>query len=158
MSVLARVHMSATSVKDLARDLSTVRALTASIQRHAQALEDHLNQGRAALGEPPMERTQRTISGAAGPPAAPPPATTVQPIPLEPPPPAGCPPEKKPEEPLPHVEARPPTAEELCFSSAMSCFEGWLRLDPAIGPRTMAYVTKFIARTLEKTHGSRDAR
>ncbi|KAL1838699.1 hypothetical protein VTJ49DRAFT_2289 [Mycothermus thermophilus] len=48
--------------------------------------------------------------------------------------------------------------EELCFTSAMSCFEGWLKLDPAIGPRTMAYVTKFISRTLEKTHNLKDVR
>jgi hypothetical protein len=40
----------------------------------------------------------------------------------------------------------------------MSCFEGWLKLDPAIGPRTMAYVTKFISRTLEKTHNLKDVR
>jgi len=40
----------------------------------------------------------------------------------------------------------------------MSCFEGWLKLDPAIGPRTMAYVTKFITRTLEKTHNLKDVR
>ncbi|KAL2174510.1 uncharacterized protein P884DRAFT_280049 [Thermothelomyces heterothallicus CBS 202.75] len=53
---------------------------------------------------------------------------------------------------------RPLTIEELCFTSAMSCFEGWLKLDPAIGPRTMAYVTKFISRTLEKTHNLKDVR
>ncbi|KAL2115900.1 hypothetical protein VTJ04DRAFT_10155 [Mycothermus thermophilus] len=50
------------------------------------------------------------------------------------------------------------TIEELCFTSAMSCFEGWLKLDPAIGPRTMAYVTKFISRTLDKTHNLKDVR
>ncbi|KAK4453854.1 hypothetical protein QBC34DRAFT_290600 [Podospora aff. communis PSN243] len=50
------------------------------------------------------------------------------------------------------------TIEELCFSSGMSCFEGWLKLDPAIGPKTMAYVTKFITRTLEKTHNLKDVR
>jgi len=55
-------------------------------------------------------------------------------------------------------DPRSPSIEELCFSSAMSCFEGWLRLDPAIGPRTMAYVTKFITRTLEKTHNLKDVR
>lgn len=54
--------------------------------------------------------------------------------------------------------SRPLSIEELCFSSAMSCFEGWLKLDPAIGPRTMAYVTKFITRTLEKTHNLKDVR
>ena len=53
---------------------------------------------------------------------------------------------------------RPLSIEELCFTSAMSCFEGWLKLDPAIGPRTMAYVTKFISRTLEKTHNLKDVR
>jgi hypothetical protein len=53
---------------------------------------------------------------------------------------------------------RPLSVEELCFTSAMSCFEGWLKLDPAIGPRTMAYVTKFISRTLEKTHNLKDVR
>lgn len=53
---------------------------------------------------------------------------------------------------------RPLGIEELCFTSAMSCFEGWLKLDPAIGPRTMAYVTKFISRTLEKTHNLKDVR
>ncbi|KAK0708358.1 hypothetical protein B0H67DRAFT_603356 [Lasiosphaeris hirsuta] len=53
---------------------------------------------------------------------------------------------------------RPLSIEELCFSSAMSCFEGWLKLDPAIGPRTMTYVTKFITRTLEKTHNLKDVR
>ncbi|KAK3350135.1 hypothetical protein B0T25DRAFT_505534 [Lasiosphaeria hispida] len=52
----------------------------------------------------------------------------------------------------------PLSIEELCFSSAMSCFEGWLKLDPAIGPRTMTYVTKFITRTLEKTHNLKDVR
>ncbi|KAK0629126.1 hypothetical protein B0T17DRAFT_177330 [Bombardia bombarda] len=55
-------------------------------------------------------------------------------------------------------DRRPLTVEELCFSSAMSCFEAWLKLDPAIGPRTMAYVTKFISRTLEKTHNLKDVR
>ncbi|KAK4190941.1 hypothetical protein QBC35DRAFT_488590 [Podospora australis] len=53
---------------------------------------------------------------------------------------------------------RPVSIEELCFTSAMSCFEGWLKLDPAIGPRTMAYVTRFISRTLEKTHNLKDVR
>jgi palmitoyltransferase len=53
---------------------------------------------------------------------------------------------------------RPLSIEELCFTSSMSCFEGWLKLDPAIGPRTMAYVTKFISRTLEKTHNLKDVR
>ncbi|KAK3303525.1 uncharacterized protein B0T15DRAFT_439111 [Chaetomium strumarium] len=53
---------------------------------------------------------------------------------------------------------RPLSIEELCFTSAMSCFEGWLKLDPAIGPRTMAYVTKFITRTLEKTQNLKDVR
>jgi palmitoyltransferase len=53
---------------------------------------------------------------------------------------------------------RPLSIEELAFSSGMSCFEGWLKLDPAIGPRTMAYVTKFISRTLEKTHNLKDVR
>jgi hypothetical protein len=53
---------------------------------------------------------------------------------------------------------RPLSIEELCFTSAMSCFEGWLKLDPAIGPRTMAYVTKFISKTLEKTHNLKDVR
>ncbi|KAL2161968.1 hypothetical protein VTH06DRAFT_7753 [Thermothelomyces fergusii] len=53
---------------------------------------------------------------------------------------------------------RPLTIEELCFTSAMSCFQGWLKFDPAIGPRTMAYVTKFISRTLEKTHNLKDVR
>jgi hypothetical protein len=55
-------------------------------------------------------------------------------------------------------QPRPPSIEELCFTSAMSCFEGWLKLDPAIGPRTMAYVTKFISRTLEKTQNLKDVR
>jgi hypothetical protein len=55
-------------------------------------------------------------------------------------------------------DARSLSIEELCFSSAMSCFEGWLKLDPAIGPKTMAYVTKFITRTLEKTHNLKDIR
>jgi hypothetical protein len=50
------------------------------------------------------------------------------------------------------------TVEELCFASAMSCFEGWLKMDPAIGPRTMSYVTKFISRTLEKTHNLKEVR
>ena len=50
------------------------------------------------------------------------------------------------------------SVEELCFTSSMSCFEGWLKLDPAIGPRTMTYVTKFISRTLEKTHSLKDVR
>ncbi|KAK4150873.1 hypothetical protein C8A00DRAFT_45799 [Chaetomidium leptoderma] len=50
------------------------------------------------------------------------------------------------------------SVEELCFTSAMSCFEGWLKLDPAIGHRTMQYVTKFISRTLEKTHNLKDVR
>jgi len=149
--------MSATAVKDLARDLSTVRALTASIQRHAQALEDHLNQGRAALSEHSTDRTGRRASAAA-PPAAPPPPVAVQPLPLEPPQPPESPEEKKLQELLPHVEARPPSAEELCFTSAMSCFEGWLRLDPAIGPKTMGYVTKFITRTLERSHSSEETR
>ncbi|KAK4105232.1 hypothetical protein N658DRAFT_503410 [Parathielavia hyrcaniae] len=53
---------------------------------------------------------------------------------------------------------RSPSIEDLCFTSAMSCFEGWLKLDPAIGPRTMAYVTKFVSRTLEKTHNLKDVR
>ncbi|KAL2018259.1 hypothetical protein VTK56DRAFT_1013 [Thermocarpiscus australiensis] len=53
---------------------------------------------------------------------------------------------------------RPLSIEELCFTSSMSCFEGWLKLDPAIGPRTMAYVTKFISRTLEKTHNLKEVR
>ncbi|KAK4166691.1 hypothetical protein QBC43DRAFT_232282 [Cladorrhinum sp. PSN259] len=60
--------------------------------------------------------------------------------------------------PTPEKELRPVTIEELCFTSAMSCFEGWLKLDPAIGPRTMAYVTKFIQRTLDKTLESKDVR
>ncbi|KAL2255796.1 hypothetical protein VTK26DRAFT_2702 [Humicola hyalothermophila] len=58
----------------------------------------------------------------------------------------------------PAESRRPLSIEELCFTSAMSCFEGWLKLDPAIGPRTMAYVTKFISRTLEKTHNLKDVR
>ncbi|KAK3381379.1 hypothetical protein B0H63DRAFT_202101 [Podospora didyma] len=53
---------------------------------------------------------------------------------------------------------RPLSIEELCFSSALSCFEGWLKLDPAIGHRTMNYVTKFITRTLEKTHNLKNVR
>ncbi|KAK3995783.1 hypothetical protein QBC44DRAFT_13533 [Cladorrhinum sp. PSN332] len=60
--------------------------------------------------------------------------------------------------PAPAKERRPVSIEELCFTSAMSCFEGWLKLDPAIGSRTMAYVTKFIQRTLDKTLDSKDAR
>lgn len=63
-----------------------------------------------------------------------------------------------PEMALPAAPGRPSSIEELCFSSAISCFEGWLKLDPAIGPRTMAYVTKFISRTLEKTHNLKDVR
>ena len=50
------------------------------------------------------------------------------------------------------------TVEELCFTSAMSCFEGWLKLDPAIGPRTMKYVTQFITKTLEKSHNLKEVR
>ncbi|KAK0709765.1 hypothetical protein B0T26DRAFT_722871 [Lasiosphaeria miniovina] len=53
---------------------------------------------------------------------------------------------------------RPISIEELCFTTAMSCYEGWLKLDPAIGPRTMAMVTKFFSRTLEKTHNLKDVR
>lgn len=56
------------------------------------------------------------------------------------------------------ASGRPLGIEELCFTSAMSCFEGWLKLDPAIGPRTMAYVTKFVSKTLEKTHNLKDVR
>ncbi|KXX83452.1 hypothetical protein MMYC01_200031 [Madurella mycetomatis] len=64
-----------------------------------------------------------------------------------------------PDTPTPPASGRRPlTIEELCFTSSMSCFEGWLKLDPAIGPRTMAYVTKFISRTLEKTHNLKDVR
>ena len=55
-------------------------------------------------------------------------------------------------------ERTPLTVEELCFASAMSCFEGWLKMDPAIGPRTMSYVTTFISRTLEKTHNLKEVR
>jgi len=50
------------------------------------------------------------------------------------------------------------TVEELCFTSAMSCFEGWLKLDPAIGLRTMKYVTQFITKTLEKSHNLKEVR
>ncbi|KAJ4293726.1 hypothetical protein N0V88_005234 [Collariella sp. IMI 366227] len=53
---------------------------------------------------------------------------------------------------------RPLSVEELCFTSAMSCFEGWLKLDPAIGPRTMAYVTRFISKTLDKTQTHKEVR
>ena len=63
-----------------------------------------------------------------------------------------------PEMALSPATGRPLSIEELCFISAMSCFEGWLKLDPAVGPRTMAYVTKFISRTLEKTHNLKDVR
>ncbi len=63
-----------------------------------------------------------------------------------------------PEMALPAASGRPVGIEELCFTSAMSCFEGWLKLDPAIGPRTMVYVTKFISRTLEKTHNLKEVR
>jgi hypothetical protein len=63
-----------------------------------------------------------------------------------------------PEMALSAATGRPLSIEELCFTSVMSCFEGWLKLDPAIGPRTMAYVTKFISRTLEKTHNLKDVR
>ena len=50
------------------------------------------------------------------------------------------------------------TTEELCFSSALTCFEGYLKLDSGIGPKTMAYVTKLVTRTLEKTHHLKDVR
>ncbi|KAK3941677.1 hypothetical protein QBC46DRAFT_382273 [Diplogelasinospora grovesii] len=50
------------------------------------------------------------------------------------------------------------TIEELTFCSAMSCFEGWLKTDPAIGNRTMTFVTKFITKTLDKTHNLKDVR
>ncbi|KAK0739145.1 hypothetical protein B0T21DRAFT_382256 [Apiosordaria backusii] len=63
-------------------------------------------------------------------------------------------------EPLPRNSngRRPLSIEEVCFTSAMTCFEGLLKLDPAIGSRTMFYVLKFIARTLEKTHALKDVR
>ncbi|KAK4643615.1 hypothetical protein QC761_406650 [Podospora bellae-mahoneyi] len=63
-------------------------------------------------------------------------------------------------EPLPRNSngRRPLSIEEVCFTSAMTCFEGLLKLDPAIGTRTMFYVTKFISRTLEKTHALKDVR
>jgi len=50
------------------------------------------------------------------------------------------------------------TIEELCFTSALSCFEGYLKLDSGIGPKTMAHVTKLVTRTLEKTHHLKDVR
>lgn len=50
------------------------------------------------------------------------------------------------------------TIEELCFTSALSCFEGYLKLDSGIGPKTMAYVIKLVTRTLEKTHHLKDVR
>ncbi|KAK0703305.1 hypothetical protein B0T26DRAFT_744233 [Lasiosphaeria miniovina] len=53
---------------------------------------------------------------------------------------------------------RPISIEELCFTTAMSCYEGRLKRDPAIGPQTMAMVAKFISRTLETTHNLRDVR
>lgn len=48
--------------------------------------------------------------------------------------------------------------EELCYTTALSTFEGWLRLDPAIGPKTITLTTKFITRTLDKTHNLKDVR
>ncbi|KAK3316179.1 hypothetical protein B0H66DRAFT_534442 [Apodospora peruviana] len=53
---------------------------------------------------------------------------------------------------------RPLGIEQLCFESAMTCFEGRLQFDPAIGPLTMKEVTNFISRTLEKTHNLKDVR
>ncbi|KAM7191563.1 hypothetical protein V8F33_008795 [Rhypophila sp. PSN 637] len=50
------------------------------------------------------------------------------------------------------------TIEELSFTSAMSLLEAYFQHDPAVGPRTMPYVTKFITRTLEKTHSLREVR
>ncbi|KAK5662057.1 hypothetical protein OQA88_10171 [Cercophora sp. LCS_1] len=52
----------------------------------------------------------------------------------------------------------PLSIEELCFTSALSTFEGWLRLDPAIGPKTITMTTQFITKTLDKTHNLKDVR
>ncbi|KAK1755701.1 hypothetical protein QBC47DRAFT_300455 [Echria macrotheca] len=90
----------------------------------------------------------------AAPSTPPTPAAPVRPILLEPPSKSPAPESAQPEK----IKVRPPTIEELCFTSGMSCFEGWLRLDPAIGPKTMAFVTKFITRTLEKTHSIMEVR
>ena len=40
----------------------------------------------------------------------------------------------------------------------MNLLEAYFQHDPAVGPRTMPYVTKFITRTLEKTHNLKDVR
>lgn len=50
------------------------------------------------------------------------------------------------------------TVEELCFTSAMNLLEAYFQHDPAVGPRTMPYITKFITKTLEKTHSLKEVR
>ncbi|KAK4229348.1 hypothetical protein QBC38DRAFT_412643 [Podospora fimiseda] len=60
--------------------------------------------------------------------------------------------------PVHEKERRPVSIEELCFTSAMSCYEGWLKLDPAIGPRTMQHIEKFFQRTFDKTLESKEVR
>ncbi|KAM7207482.1 hypothetical protein V8F20_002168 [Naviculisporaceae sp. PSN 640] len=56
------------------------------------------------------------------------------------------------------IKRRPYTTEELCFTTSMNFLEAYFQHDPAVGPRTMPYVTKFITRTLEKTHGLKEVR
>jgi len=57
-------------------------------------------------------------------------------------------------EPLAHNES----IEERCYSAALICLEGHYTESPPMGPLTHAKVTSMIARTLEKTHTSKEVR